>query len=770
MFVRFFASREFASASEKAVGRRTRRTRRRRPAVEALEGRALLSFLGSESLVSLNPQNTMNFDTDNASSPDRTSVAVWVNDDSGKYDIWAQRFDSLGRAAGAPIAVDSTAAESYNPHVSMDGQGRFVVTWEDFNPDGTSSVLMRYYSATGAPVTGITRLTPAGSSDLNPDVAASDGSFVIAWTHLVGTTNEDIDAERFVISGGVPSGQGVFGVSTDAAFEDAPSAAMSPDGRFDIAYERLFSGGDWDIIASQYGNTGNLLRSNIIINGDPNKEIRPSISMDNAGNAAVAYMEYIDFTPSIYANRLSSDGSVGGQIDVQYGGVGAGDFDPSVALARTGGRFVVAYGTNSGVQVTEIGSNDVPLATVGSVGVWLGPAISVDGLGRYLMTYSRYNPSDSHADVFSRRDLLSSEDRVSLNPQATDNSAADNASSSSGFSVAVWVNTTSFSNHDIWAQRFDSLGRAAGAPIAVDSTAADSYAPHVSMDGQGRFVVAWEDLNPDGTWSVLMRYHSASGAPLNGITRVSAPGSNDLQPDVAASDGSFVIAWTHNYSLTFGNIWAERFVISGGVPSGKGRFRVSADTHSQASPSVAMSPDGRFDIAYDGQSGGNDWDILASQYGNTGNRLRSNIIINDDPNLELSPSISMDNAGNAVIAYEESIGSDYGIYANRLSSGGSVGGRITVRNDAALNENRPSVVLAPTGGQFVVAYGTHDIRSAVQVTEMGSNDVPLTTLGPITGFNAAISIDGYDRYVVTYTQFNSATGHEDIFSRRYFLS
>jgi hypothetical protein len=116
------------------------------------------------------------------------------------------------------------------------------------------------------------------------------------------------------------------------------------------------------------------------------------------------------------------------------------------------------------------------------------------------------------------------------------------------------------------------------------------------------------------------------------------------------------------------------------------------------------------------------------------------------------------------------IGGWFGICANRLSNGGWVGGRIAVRaGGGGLNWSEPTVALAATGGQFVVA--ADDNYQGVQVTEMGSNDVPLATLGPIIGGSSpAISIDGYGRYVVTYTRFNSSTGHDDIFSRRYFLS
>jgi hypothetical protein len=128
----------------------------------------------------------------------------------------------------------------------------------------------------------------------------------------------------------------------------------------------------------------------------------------------------------------------------------------------------------------------------------------------------------------------------------------------------------------------------------------------------------------------------------------------------------------------------------------------------------------------------------------------------------------MDNNGNAVVVYEENAnGHDFGIYANRWTAAGAVGARITVHDSYGVGEYVPAVALAPTGGQFVVAYNTD---SGLQVTEMGSNNAVLGTQGPVTGANAAISIDSFGRYVVTYTRFNSSTNHDDIFSRRDLLN
>ena len=60
--------------------------------------------------------------------------------------------------------------------------------------------------------------------------------------------------------------------------------------------------------------------------------------------------------------------------------------------------------------------------------------------------------------------------------------------------------------------------------------------------------------------------------------------------------------------------------------------------------------------------------------------------------------------------------------------------------------------------------------SGVHVTEMSASDTELETHALFTGFDPAVSIDGSDRYLVTYTRFNSSSGHNDIFSRRDFLS
>jgi hypothetical protein len=356
-------------------------------------------------------------------------------------------------------------------------------------------------------------------------------------------------------------------------------------------------------------------------------------------------------------------------------------------------------------------------------------------------------------------------------PNSTDDDVSANASSQNGTSVVVWQNAFSSTDHDILAQRYNKTGAKVGSMILVDFTTADSYAPSVAMDAKGRFVVAWFDQSgtSGSTTNVLMRYYNADGTPINSITQVTTSGL-DLGPTVAASNGSFVITWSHVFSPADNDVYAERFTSNGAVPVGGGTIPVNIDTNFEDAPSVAMSPSGNFDIAYERQFSGSDFDIYMSQYSSSGSFLRS-LGINTDTQQELYPRVAMDNAGNAVVAYQIFVGSDWGVYANRVTSGGSVGSVIDVEDFSGVDETDAAVALAPTGGLYVVSYELNSGSGGFQVTEMSASDSPLATLGPVTGFNAAISIDGFNRYLVTYTYGTVTNGSNlDIYSRRDLLT
>jgi hypothetical protein len=783
MVRRFFTRRDDTSEAAKGPGPEARRSRRR-PALEALEHRTLLSFAGSLRQVSAIYGD--NYAPANASSPNGTSVAVWINNnEKTSPHLYAQRFDTQGDPTGPVIIVDdNSTAGAYETAVALDASGRFVVAWQDYNTaTRVTAIEMRAYSAAGAPLTGVTRVaTAAAGTVFGPSVAASNGSFVIAYDRYTGTYNEVL-AQRYTYASGVPVGHGTFIVDASGQGDDLPSVAMAPDGRFDIAYEHYTSPIKADVDLARYTAAGTLAgRTPVSIAAG--LEPMPSVAMDDSGNAVVAYVAPDAVSYNIVANRVTAAGAVSPRITVADDSVANYGY-PSVALSPVGGDFAVAdYNTReAGVHVQQIAASnavlgDFDMPYLDGFGDEAAPSISIDGYDRLFVTYTARPGSND--EVYSHRALLPSYPAQQVSTTAGDNLQTRNASSANGTSVVTWVNTVNSSNHDLYAQRFDAQGRPAGAPIAVDVSAADSYDPVVAMDASGRFIVAWEDLDDAIGGDVIeMRAYSASGAPLTPITRVSGPatGGTDFGPTVAASDGSFVVAYVHSGDGY--DIYARRYTYASGVPVGHGTFVVANMPQGEVWPSIAMAPDGRFDIAYEFAYSPSDHDIYLARYTAAG-AFAGTSYVNDDTNLESTPSVSMDNAGIAVVAYVEAIGYPTGIFANRVSAAGVVGPRITVAyGGGSTYYSAPSVALSPTTGAFVVAFNTNlfstkgGFGAGFYAMEFSASDAAMEPLynalgSPDDAAGVSVSIDGHGRYLVTFTLSNGT--HKEVDSFRDFLA
>src|SRR5262249_32914195 len=143
----------------------------------------------------------------------------------------------------------------------------------------------------------------------------------------------------------------------------------------------------------------------------------------------------------------------------------------------------------------------------------------------------------------------------------------------------------------------------------------------------------------------------------------------------------------------------------------------------------------------------------------------------------------MDNAGNAVIAYQERHATGgtgrfphlFDITAIRLSSSGVVTSDKSITlsgiEDHPVNNVLPSVALAPTGGSYVVAWDADFTgRGGAQTVEVaevtGSDVLNFASILPASPTNVApaLSIGGNGGYLLTLDAFNSA-GDRDIHGR-----
>ena len=188
---------------------------------------------------------------------------------------------------------------------------------------------------------------------------------------------------------------------------------MTPDGRFDVAWEDAFSNIDHDVRMNTYAANG-VLTNKFLISSTPNLTFNfaPSVAVDDSGNSVTAWSANGNGGSDVKARRVSASGIAGPVLNIASTSDNEGG--PSVAMKRDrhgGGSFVVAYnsssasvsGTRLQVLVAEVSGSDV-VTTLDAGQPRFGPAVSIDGFDNYIVTYSDISGID--LNIHERRGHL----------------------------------------------------------------------------------------------------------------------------------------------------------------------------------------------------------------------------------------------------------------------------------------------------------------------------------------------------------------------------
>ena len=308
----------------------------------------------------ISPVNTtthnIQIDSDNASSANGSSVVVWTDTFSDTdHDIRAQLFNAAGAKVGPEIAVSLSTLDENSPAVAMDSHGNFVVSWTQIQPSGDTNVVAQRFSSAGSRQGALIQVGAGTFKEHDSDVAMSaGGSFTVAYVRDT-KNNPDVFAKQYDAFGNLLN---VVNVATTSRAETSPSIAMTPDGRFDVAWEDTFSTNDHDIRMNTYTSNGVLTNTFALAVGTTD-EYAPSIAVDNYGNSVTAWYVVGNGGSDIKARRVSAAGIPGPVLNIAN--TSDYEFRPAVAMQRSGGSFAVAYDSQSGarfqVMVAEVSAS-----------------------------------------------------------------------------------------------------------------------------------------------------------------------------------------------------------------------------------------------------------------------------------------------------------------------------------------------------------------------------------------------------------------------------
>ncbi len=313
-----------------------------------------------------------------AMDADGDFVVVWASQNAGNWDIYGQRFDSMGRKLGGEFRVNtSTTGDQVTPAVAMDSFGNFVVTWAsgDGSFNYNNNIYAQAFDGNGNRISNEVRVNTENTTGFNgrpnttvsnPVVAISDtGRFVVSWLDVTNQVNGviidgEIVARMFSLTG-VPL---AINGSADEFLVNVGTAGFLADAQHTPR------------VAHQPSPEGGLPVRN------------PEITMDRDGRFIIAWEAYQDNDAAtvtapgadsygVYFRRFNADGTAVTAVDEQAnltatGGpsVFTGDqLHPSLAMT-VNGQFTIVWDGSGGQPDTTTPMDASLVRSSDSAGVW----------------------------------------------------------------------------------------------------------------------------------------------------------------------------------------------------------------------------------------------------------------------------------------------------------------------------------------------------------------------------------------------------------------
>ena len=312
-------------------------------------------------------------------------VVSWANgvfSPEGELNsIKAQLFAADGAKVGAEFIVNTQVmGAKYQPTVIGLANGDFVVSWYDFDRDGTvgdasdASIKAQLFSAGGSKIgTEFLVNTQTADGQFDPTITGlASGGFVVSWydvSSILGDTNfADIKAQLFSANGAKVGTE--FLVNTQTKLPQVePTITELANGGFVVSWmDESGTIGDASVSsikAQIFAATGSKIGTEFLVNTQTEYgQVEPVITGLADGGFVVTWRDGAGplgngIGASIKAQLFAVDGArvgtefrVNAQADV-------GQFDPTITALANGG-FVVSWTDGSSIKAQIYVPNEAP--------------------------------------------------------------------------------------------------------------------------------------------------------------------------------------------------------------------------------------------------------------------------------------------------------------------------------------------------------------------------------------------------------------------------
>lgn len=383
--------------------------------------------------------------------------------------------------------------------------------------------------------------------------------------------------------------------------------------------------------------------------------------------------------------------------------------------------------------------------------------------------------------------------------------------------IAVWssnnnIGTGGTTDYNILYARSTDRGLTWSAPAYVNTNAdvdtGDDMLPSLATDNRGRWIVAWQHVNPSN--SELDLYYAISdnlGQTWTNPARLNTNGAtdtgNDEQVQIAYGSGNtWVAVWRTSDPLGAANLTGNNIVFARSTNNGA-NFSTPAllndfgahQTGHEASPRIATNGGGTWVAVWSSASdlgtNGIDGDILFSRSTNDGANWSAAGFLNTDAsdsfdrfNHDNQPDIAADAAGNFVATWYINapiLGPHTdGVFTSYSNNGGVTWSELRSISGVEGSEAAPRIA-CDGQNEWIITYEKEDLSSSadkdiwfVRSTDVGSTWTAPALINPATGntndgdeSDPAIATDHFGGWFVAWTkQQTNAPNDTDIWSSR----
>ena len=220
----------------------------------------------------------------------RTFAVVWAQTRENKDQIYIQLINGSQKIGENILVSQDFNSNNFNPSISADREGNFLIVWEKREVDVSDKIYGRYFNKNNGFITDEFKVNPDDQYGAFSDPqAGSDGlgNFSIAWRDY-----KNIYCRKFSLSGN-PVDE-MITVIDNSEFNNMYNPGMLTDRNYRKVFIWLDNRkGGMDVYAKEYDYNGHPMRT-LQLNDDSNSawQQHPSVFINDLGKYAVVWEDF----------------------------------------------------------------------------------------------------------------------------------------------------------------------------------------------------------------------------------------------------------------------------------------------------------------------------------------------------------------------------------------------------------------------------------------------------------------------------------------------